>query len=293
MAYTIVILLPGTTGSTLVQQGQSYDDTNPIWPTQVEAKVKSDEPAALSMLEGTLYAGVPVDWNDPTKGYGNFINYFKNSPAPQSFQYVNAQTPQVTPPPTGHTQYNWGLPESLGQNLLIGFAYDWRQDNTSSAQNLQNLLYNVNALYGDTYQLYLVGHSMGGLVSRTYLETGMANGDPGFAQIQGLITLGTPHLGAPLALEAIRGTLPVWFQPFISQPFETLVHNFVDQSFSDSTYELLPPPTPPSPDSSKTNFIQVDLSKSYSLFDDSSLPEKLQTQLATKGLNQTDLGDAR
>ena len=50
--------------------------------------------------------------------------------------------------------------------------------------------------------VYLVAHSMGGLASRAYLQ--LFNDD----NVKGLITIGTPHFGSPLAvLDGLDGTL--------------------------------------------------------------------------------------
>jgi len=54
-------------------------------------------------------------------------------------------------------------------------------------------------------EISIVAHSMGGLISRYYLESGRFDSRPGFQRVRDLITLGTPHRGAPLALTAALG----------------------------------------------------------------------------------------
>jgi hypothetical protein len=296
---TIVVLLPGTTGSTLINPDQPYEAASPVWPIQVGAdltatlgkgaNVSADEAAALALLGNTqLYPGIPRNWatalSFPT-GYGSFAHAFNS----RGFQITFAQTPMTPPPLAWNSDFAWGLPTSLAGNLLIGAAYDWRQDISVSAQNLRNLLYNIDRLYGNTYQLYLVGHSMGGLVCRAYLEA-LAGSDSWLSKIKGLITLGTPHLGAPLALttmigswqdlNAILGKLD--FPPAIDPNFDTVALNFVNKSFSDSTYELLPPPS--------VSFIQDGTSgQSYNI---SNLPQDILSYLESQGLNASDLADA-
>src|SRR3712207_7538424 len=49
--------------------------------------------------------------------------------------------------------------------------------------------------HGDA-EVSLVAHSMGGLISRYYLESGRFNDRPGFRAVRRLITMGTPHRGA-------------------------------------------------------------------------------------------------
>lgn len=278
MENTIAILLPGTTGSTLVAPGQPYDDSDPVWSNQVkEALKRLDRNGALKLLEGQLYAGIPG------RGYDGFAGYFEGL----NFQYVAAQTPQQPLPLVKTSVNSWGLPSSLDGDLLIGFAYDWRQDNTTSAKTLANLLYNVERLYGGSYQqLYLIAHSMGGLVSRTYLETGISQGDSWLGKIKALITLGTPHLGAPLAVDAVIGKLPLAHDMFL---LDWLASNLLaSNQYSASTYELLPPP--------QEKFINVNAAgkpkAQYSIFDP-SLPQEVTKYLQANGLNPAYLERAR
>ena len=86
---------------------------------------------------------------------------------------------------------------------LVPFPYDWRLDNFDTADLLANRLDGLEA-EGVT-EIYLLAHSMGGLVSRLLLETGRFDHKPWFAKIKLLSTFGTPHLGAPLALARIFG----------------------------------------------------------------------------------------
>ncbi|HLM69700.1 MAG TPA: hypothetical protein VK358_19310 [Longimicrobium sp.] len=239
MSNTILVLVPGTTGSTLVGPNQVYDSELPIWRASIGADLTSQrsEPEALAALERTdLRPGVLMGMATQDKGYYPFAHYFAN----RGFSVVNAQYEGPGTPVPG-----WGLPpaKSLPANLLVSFPYDWRQDCTASATVLQQLLSAIDGLYASAgYQLFLVGHSMGGLVCRAYLENvGLA--DSWRSSIKGLITLGTPHLGAPLALSAIMGQVeitPPW--PLSGPAVDTMIHDFVDTSFSDSSYELLPPP---------------------------------------------------
>ena len=47
-------------------------------------------------------------------------------------------------------------------------------------------------------QVALVGHSMGGLVARSACHQAAANGQDWVGRVRHVVTLGTPHLGAPL-----------------------------------------------------------------------------------------------
>jgi pimeloyl-ACP methyl ester carboxylesterase len=246
MSTKIIVFLPGTTGSTLVRGNDGYNPLAPVWPYGVLGQAVFNPAGAAQTLEGTLYPGALfVSRLNPSGGYQSFVDYFTskaNFPGGQSFSFCSAQAPFS---PTVPPNWGWGLPGSLSGNLLIAFPYDWRQDCATTAQALQNMLGQLATLYGTSgYELYLVGHSMGGLVCRAYLENGLAAA-AGQPPVQALITLGTPHLGAPQALVGIMGDLPVppAFANLISQQnFDTMVQDFVDDSYSDSTFELLPPP---------------------------------------------------
>jgi pimeloyl-ACP methyl ester carboxylesterase len=177
----------------------------------------------------------------------------------------------------------WGLPQSLTQDLLISFAYDWRKDYLSSSERyLQNLLATIDHLYGQNdYQVFLIGHSMGGLVARAYLETlGNPLGKPAdkwYGKIKSLITLGTPHLGAPLAVDAISGSIDKLLgfiklmHPDVNIPnnFGHLAQDLVNSQYCQSAYELLPPPSSVSSATSQTQFIKA-IGSSYNIFDLSS-----------------------
>ncbi len=192
----IVILLPGTTGSSLVPAGGS----DVVWPTQVEDELKNlnTEKAYTELMATNLIPKEPLGWDtssDPKpSGYGVFVSYFITNNHSTAI-LPTYSSDQVTDP-------KLDLSGTLASDLLVGFAYDWRVDNSVSAQALGSVIDQVKTAYKDVpYQIYLVGHSMGGLVARIYLE----NLADDVSNIKSLITLGTPHYGAPLALCAIRG----------------------------------------------------------------------------------------
>ena len=96
-----------------------------------------------------------------------------------------------------------GFKETGGGDRLHIFAYDWRRDLELLADQLAAKIESANAA-GPT-SITIVAHSMGGLIGRLVLESGKFSAKPWFAKINGLMTLGTPHLGAPLALARILG----------------------------------------------------------------------------------------
>jgi hypothetical protein len=94
-----------------------------------------------------------------------------------------------------------------GENFFE-FAYDWRRDNRASARKLERSASKWLRAWRDKSgnkdaKLVLVGHSMGGLVSRYYLEC-----LDGWRDTRVLVTFGTPYRGS---LKAI-GTLSNGFE---------------------------------------------------------------------------------
>jgi len=112
---------------------------------------------------------------------------------------------------------------------FVKFPYDWRASNRWAALALdakvRPLLHDWRKGPGGAdAKLWLVCHSMGGLVARYFLE------HLGGADItRRLVTIGTPHRGSPKALGALVNGMG-----FGALDFSTVIRSFT------STYELLP-----------------------------------------------------
>jgi hypothetical protein len=89
-----------------------------------------------------------------------------------------------------------------GRNLFE-FPYDWRRDNRVAARRLQHQggewleAWRASSGAGDA-RLVLVGHSMGGLVARFFLEC-----LDGWRDTRTLVTFGTPYRGSVNALDTL------------------------------------------------------------------------------------------
>jgi hypothetical protein len=101
-----------------------------------------------------------------------------------------------------------------GESMFI-VTYDWMQSNRVSAAWLYDKLLEINGLgtpaYVDNSQVDLVVHSMGGLVSRAYLE-GLANPDPSAGggypyanNVDKVIFIASPHRGFPITYRTWEG----------------------------------------------------------------------------------------
>ncbi len=112
---------------------------------------------------------------------------------------------------------------------LFEFPYDWRRDNRFTARQLKRLidrrLPQWRAASGASdARVILIGHSMGGLVSRYYLEV-----LEGWRDCRALITFGTPFRGAPNAVN------------YVANGYKQLFLDLTEvmRSFT-SVYQLLP-----------------------------------------------------
>jgi len=124
-------------------------------------------------------------------------------------------------------------------NYLEVFPYDWRKDNAIAAAGLADCVDKVAAKLGAGVEINLLAHSMGGLVSRYYLESGKYADRPGFGSVRCLITMGTPHRGSTVALGAALGLEKRLF--LNAQQVKQIAN---DPQFP-SLYQLMPPPGEP------------------------------------------------
>jgi len=89
---------------------------------------------------------------------------------------------------------------TLGENLFV-WNYDWRKPLSQIALNLDQFIQSEPAL-DSSEKIDLVGHSLGGLVARTWVQS-YDNGEE--KKANNLITAGSPHQGAVQAYQAIAG----------------------------------------------------------------------------------------
>lgn len=330
--YHAIVVLPGTTGTSLVADGKDQTSIYPLWSYQAVKEAAVFGASVAKKLEVPLWAGRPggyktINDKDPT-GYASLITKLveAGNNSGQSWSWVCTSWPTDNPSSVmGNYQqpFDW-LPSPLTGNTVIGWGYDWRQNNTITATMLQNFLYHLNTAYapdGGWANITLIGHSMGGLVSRAYLESVGPNAtppDPSLGKIDQLITLGTPHLGAPLALAPISNTLQysssgnananffakVWEDDIVGPITDIIAGNVIamidavvnsspganQTGMGVSTYQLLPPNL----GTTFTNFIAVqgdgNYDGAYSVF--ATLPQTLQTLLTNEGENTPNLNAA-
>src|SRR5437764_5931485 len=138
-----------------------------------------------------------------------------------------------------HDLKTCGFDESSSPPTLYVVPYDWRKSNALAANVLADSLDKAVEEHGNELTLRIIAHSMGGLVARYYLESGEFSKRQGFQTVRELITLGTPHRGAPLALTAAVGQER---RLFLSKD---QVFQLASDSRYPSLYQLLAPPGDP------------------------------------------------
>lgn len=88
--------------------------------------------------------------------------------------------------------------------------YDWRGPVEQAAEVLADHIDAAAADHADA-AVHIAAHSLGGLVARYYLQSGLFNERPGFAKVQSLLTFGTPHKGSPIAVAGALGLKKTYF----------------------------------------------------------------------------------
>jgi pimeloyl-ACP methyl ester carboxylesterase len=114
----------------------------------------------------------------------------------------------------------------------IEFPYDWRRDNRVAARKLRRVADEALAVVrkdNPTAKLILVGHSMGGLVARSFLEQ-----FDGAKDTRALITFGTPHRGSLNAVDFIANGFSKKVGPLKLLDLSKLLRSLT------SVYQLLP-----------------------------------------------------
>ncbi|MDD4271463.1 MAG: hypothetical protein PHF50_01520 [Patescibacteria group bacterium] len=108
---------------------------------------------------------------------------------------------------------------------LFTFPYNWRADNNITANLLKEKIQQVKEISGRD-KVDIIAHSMGGLVTRSYVEGSDYQND-----IDQVVFLGTPHLGSPesyLKYEGAEFRGPrSWLQEYFFQT-EAAINGYFD-----------------------------------------------------------------
>jgi pimeloyl-ACP methyl ester carboxylesterase len=200
MTTEVVVLLPGIMGSTL------YDGDDCVWPGKPMELLLPYKRMAQLMKPRLVVKDVIRSYLISNQ-YGALVSSLNTC----------------------------GFRENLNPPTLAACPYDWRRDNAEAAIVLADRLDSLFDDHGGQVDFDLVAHSMGGLVSRYYLESALFNGRKAFSSVKRLITMGTPHHGAPLALFAALGNEKRLFLD------KAQVKQLADDANFPSLYQLMPP----------------------------------------------------
>lgn len=80
---------------------------------------------------------------------------------------------------------------------VVDFPYDWRLGSSKNAQKLKERI-NIERAASPYSNYYIVAHSMGGIVATEFIRQGNSH------LIKKMITIGTPFLGAPQAINMLE-----------------------------------------------------------------------------------------
>jgi hypothetical protein len=176
----VLLFVPGLLGSELI------DDEGLVWPgSLLNGIVGFNEERFQRLLNPELRVGDVIGRvGFLVDIYAQWLKAFSRLRRENGFMF-SAQTN----PPTLYTA-----------------PYDWRIDLAVSAeQRLATMIRKIDADWNGRAEIHIVAHSLGGLLTRHYLQSGKFNAEPGFSAIRSLTTFGTPHNGAPVALAGALG----------------------------------------------------------------------------------------
>ena len=210
----VVVLLPGITGSVLAN-----DKGQELW-----------SPAAGSIWRAISSAG------------GSVTSLVLDAGGDPGGVSAPRLIPDVTIVPRfmkidGYTRIEEYLIAQLGLERgknYFPFPYDWRLDNRVNAKRLESQALTWLKQWRERHggpsdaRLILVGHSMGGLVSRYFLEC-----LGGWEHTRTLITLGTPHRGSLNAVDFLVHGMKRGIGPF-GLDLSPMLRSY------PSVYQLLP-----------------------------------------------------
>jgi hypothetical protein len=217
----VIVLLPGIMGSVLQKDKKDFFalSCSAGWRAFIsrgeslgQLLLQGDDPDGKDLEDGVFATRLMSDAH-LIPGFFKVDGYTKISEfITQTFDVIKGSPNDATKPAN-----------------YFEFPYDWRRYNCVSAVKLQKLINERLPQWressgNDTAKVVLIGHSMGGLVARYYLEK-----LEGWKDCRALITFGTPYRGSVNALN------------FLSNGYKKRLIDLSEvlRSFS-SAYELLP-----------------------------------------------------
>jgi pimeloyl-ACP methyl ester carboxylesterase len=212
----VIVLLPGITGSVLQRDGKD------VWAPTPGGALEALWSLGRSIKELALKRD-PVDADDLGDGVAATrlipdVHLIPDLWGIDGYSSISAMITTTFDVVPGRT--------------FLELPYDWRRDNRVAARKLAATA--LPALHEQRKQnpdakLVLIGHSMGGLVARYFLEC-----MDGWKDTRMLITFGTPYRGSLNALNFIVNGFKKKVGPFKVADLSSLLRSFT------SVYQLLP-----------------------------------------------------
>ncbi len=219
----MVVILPGITGSVLQKDNQDVWSMSgqAIWKTLTTLgeniqclKIDQDDPEAESLGDGIQATAIMQDTH-LIPGLVKIDGYTRTARLiTDNFDVIE-----------GNIYHD---PDNKAANFYH-FPYDWRRDNRASARLLKKLIDKRLKRWrefsgSEDAKVILLAHSMGGLVSRYYLEV-----LEGWRDSRALFTFGTPYRGSVNAVN------------FLANGYKKLFLDLTEVMRSlTSIYQLLP-----------------------------------------------------
>ncbi|MBG0566715.1 lipase/acyltransferase domain-containing protein [Actinoplanes aureus] len=214
----VIVLIPGITGSVLAKDGKD------VWALSAGAVGRGLRTIGRSLRDLEMHGDDP-DADDLGDGI--------TAPRVQPDTHLIPGLWKID----GYGKLATTLVKELdvepGVNLFE-LPYDWRRDNRVAARQLARRSHEWLSAWRDRSgnadaKLILVGHSMGGLVARHFLEL-----LDGWRDTRLLITFGTPYRGSLNALDFVANGMRKKLGPLTLPNLTALVRSFT------SIYQLLP-----------------------------------------------------
>jgi pimeloyl-ACP methyl ester carboxylesterase len=192
-----LILIPGIMGSYIYQNR----DNKQLWPgigdTSRDDLLRNLGPKDVIVRDAIR---TYVFLTTKTRIYSPLIDFLKGEGYIEYPPIDNEQEPSETLPPLERCKQATQKVQKgqlRDKPTLFVFAYDWRQSNIVSAQNLKEYIECVRSIHNNS-RVDIIAHSMGGLVARRYLID-----NPSSHHVARLITIATPFYGTARAITAI------------------------------------------------------------------------------------------
>jgi uncharacterized delta-60 repeat protein len=208
-----LIFVHGVAGSTLVKNGSEIWLGVPGITSRRELS-QIDSPPANVIATDAIRTALHVN---PI--YGPLLDFLTTTGG-----YVEYN---VNGDPARRTTAGCDTSQAANKPKLFVFAYDWRVDNDANADKLQDYIGCVQTFYPGS-KVNLLAHSMGGVLARRYILKYYDSAQPNNGhQVNALISIGSPFLGAPKMLYVLEtgefiASPPIATGPDVKYAAETL-----------------------------------------------------------------------